>query len=183
MEAELAQHLVALCGGLQLLAQLMEDALAAASAPPGAPLPRMTLLKALVGLIRNVALNIQNDAPLRELGFIQRLVQVLMRMQHIYAQKVASPFLLTILEHLLAPCFSFCDHSLCTVRSQRSAAYAYRIYSACTLYSVLVHYIAKFAYGACFSSTRMVSPPTPTTTTTPPPPPPCSPLYYSITLK
>lgn len=90
MEAELAQHAVALCGGLQLLAQLMEDALAAASAPPGAPQPRMTLLKALVGLIRNVALNIQNDAPLRELGFIQRLVQVLMRMQHIYAQKVRS---------------------------------------------------------------------------------------------
>ena len=90
----MAQHLVALCGGLQLLAQLMEDALAAVSlaAPPGAPQPRMTLLKALVGLIRNVALNIQNDAPLRELGFIQRLVQVLMRMQHIYAQKVTWPF-------------------------------------------------------------------------------------------
>ena len=108
-EAEFAQHAVSLCGGLPLLAQLLETALSPAAAGAGAasgapskpaglnsnPLsaaPRMALLKALAGLIRNVALNMVNNGPLRDHGFIQRLVQVLFRMHQIFSQKVFPTF-------------------------------------------------------------------------------------------
>ncbi|KAH7982811.1 hypothetical protein HPB52_007291 [Rhipicephalus sanguineus] len=64
-EAELAQNSVRLNYGLQVIVKLLH--------PPS----RWPLVKAVIGLIRNLALCPANHAPLREHGAIPRLVQLL----------------------------------------------------------------------------------------------------------
>lgn len=66
-DAEMAQNAVRLHYGLPVLVKLLH--------PPS----RWPLIKAVVGLIRNLALCAANHAPLREHGAIPRLVQLLMR--------------------------------------------------------------------------------------------------------
>jgi catenin beta 1 len=66
-EAEMAQNAVRLHYGLPVLVKLMH--------PPS----RWPLIKAVVGLIRNLALCQANHAPLREHGAIPRIAQLLMR--------------------------------------------------------------------------------------------------------
>merc|ERR1712227_1066128 len=66
-ECELAQNAVRLQGGLPTIVGLMH--------PPS----RWPLVKAVIGLIRNLALCPANHAPLRENGAIPRLVHLLIR--------------------------------------------------------------------------------------------------------
>merc|ERR1712088_654700 len=66
-ECELAQNAVRLQGGLPQIVRLMH--------PPS----RWPLVKAVIGLIRNLALCPANHAPLRENGSIPRLVHLLIR--------------------------------------------------------------------------------------------------------
>merc|ERR1711976_185228 len=66
-ECEMAQNAVRLQGGLPTIVRLMH--------PPS----RWPLIKAVVGLIRNLALCPANHAPLREHGAIPRIVQLLIR--------------------------------------------------------------------------------------------------------
>merc|ERR1719330_1223732 len=66
-ECELAQNAVRLNGGLPTIVRLMH--------PPS----RWPLVKAVIGLIRNLALCPANQAPLRENGTIPRLVHLLIR--------------------------------------------------------------------------------------------------------
>ncbi|KAI9561894.1 putative transcription coactivator armadillo [Daphnia sinensis] len=66
-EAEMAQNAVRLSGGLPVIVRLLQ--------PPS----RWPLIKALIGLVRNLALCPANHAPLREQGVITRLVQLLIR--------------------------------------------------------------------------------------------------------
>ncbi|CAK8674932.1 catenin beta-1-like [Clavelina lepadiformis] len=66
-DAEMAQNAVRLHYGLPVLVKLLH--------PPS----RWPLIKAVVGLIRNLALCAANHGPLREQGAIPRLVQLLMR--------------------------------------------------------------------------------------------------------
>merc|ERR1740116_497280 len=66
-ECELAQNAVRLNGGLPTIVRLMH--------PPS----RWPLVKAVIGLIRNLALCPANHAPLRENGSIPRLVHLLIR--------------------------------------------------------------------------------------------------------
>ncbi|XP_039264022.2 catenin beta-1-like [Styela clava] len=66
-DAEMAQNAVRLHYGLPVLVKLLH--------PPS----RWPLIKAVIGLIRNLALCGANHAPLREHGAIPRLVQLLMR--------------------------------------------------------------------------------------------------------
>merc|ERR1719300_1388220 len=66
-ECELAQNAVRLQGGLPQIVRLMH--------PPS----RWPLVKAVIGLIRNLALCPANHAPLREQGSIPRLVHLLIR--------------------------------------------------------------------------------------------------------
>lgn len=66
-EAEMAQNSVRLHYGIPITVKLLH--------PPS----RWPLIKATVGLIRNLALCQANHAPLREHGALQRLVQLLMR--------------------------------------------------------------------------------------------------------
>jgi len=66
-EAEMAQNAVRLHYGLPVLVKLLH--------PPS----RWPLIKAVVGLIRNLALCSANHAPLREHGAIPRIVQLLIR--------------------------------------------------------------------------------------------------------
>lgn len=66
-EAEMAQNAVRLHYGLPVLVKLLH--------PPS----RWPLIKAVVGLIRNLALCPANHAPLREHGAIPRIVQLLFR--------------------------------------------------------------------------------------------------------
>jgi len=66
-ECELAQNAVRLQGGLPTIVRLMH--------PPS----RWPLVKAVIGLIRNLALCPANHAPLRENGSIPRLVHLLIR--------------------------------------------------------------------------------------------------------
>lgn len=66
-EAEMAQNAVRLHYGLPVLVKLLH--------PPS----RWPLIKAVVGLIRNLALCPANHAPLREHGAIPRIVQLLIR--------------------------------------------------------------------------------------------------------
>ena len=73
--AEAAQNAVRLHYGLPVLVKLLH--------PPS----RWPLIKAVVGLIRNLALCVENQAPLREHGAIPRIVQLLMR-AHQDCQKV-----------------------------------------------------------------------------------------------
>jgi len=66
-EAEMAQNAVRLSGGLPVIVRLLQ--------PPS----RWPLIKALIGLVRNLALCSANHAPLREQGVLTRLVQLLIR--------------------------------------------------------------------------------------------------------
>merc|ERR1719211_464254 len=66
-ECEVAQNAVRLQGGLPTIVRLMH--------PPS----RWPLVKAVIGLIRNLALCPANTAPLRENGSIPRLVHLLIR--------------------------------------------------------------------------------------------------------
>lgn len=66
-EAEMAQNAVRLHYGLPVLVKLLH--------PPS----RWPLIKAVVGLIRNLALCAANHAPLREHGALPRIVQLLIR--------------------------------------------------------------------------------------------------------
>jgi len=66
-EAEMAQNAVRLHYGLPVLVKLLH--------PPS----RWPLIKAVIGLIRNLALCPANHAPLREHGAIPRIVQLLIR--------------------------------------------------------------------------------------------------------
>jgi len=66
-ECEVAQNAVRLQGGLPTIVRLMH--------PPS----RWPLVKAVIGLIRNLALCPANHAPLRENGSIPRLVHLLIR--------------------------------------------------------------------------------------------------------
>ncbi|XP_013379954.1 catenin beta isoform X2 [Lingula anatina] len=66
-EAEMAQNAVRLHYGLPILVKLLH--------PPS----RWPLIKAVVGLIRNLALCPANHAPLREHGALPRIVQLLIR--------------------------------------------------------------------------------------------------------
>ena len=66
-ECEVAQNAVRLQGGLPTIVRLMH--------PPS----RWPLVKAVIGLIRNLALCAANHAPLREHGSIPRLVHLLIR--------------------------------------------------------------------------------------------------------
>merc|ERR1719300_224975 len=66
-ECDLAQNTVRLQGGLPTIVRLMH--------PPS----RWPLVKAVIGLIRNLALCPANTAPLRENGSIPRLVHLLIR--------------------------------------------------------------------------------------------------------
>merc|ERR1711981_919154 len=66
-ECEVAQNAVRLQGGAPTIVRLMH--------PP----PRWPLVKAVIGLIRNLALCPANHAPLRENGSIPRLVHLLIR--------------------------------------------------------------------------------------------------------
>jgi catenin beta 1 len=67
VEAEMAQNMVRMHGGLQVLVRLLQ--------PPS----RWPMIKAVMGLIRNLALAPTNHAPLREHGVIPVIVQLLMR--------------------------------------------------------------------------------------------------------
>ncbi|CAB4061635.1 CTNNB1 [Lepeophtheirus salmonis] len=66
-ECDVAQNAVRLQGGLPTIVRLMH--------PPS----RWPLVKAVIGLIRNLALCAANQAPLRENGSIPRLVHLLIR--------------------------------------------------------------------------------------------------------
>ena len=66
-EAEMAQNAVRLHYGLPVLVKLLQ--------PPS----RWPLIKAVVGLIRNLALCPANHAPLREHGSLPRIAQLLIR--------------------------------------------------------------------------------------------------------
>jgi len=66
-ESELGQNSIRLCYGIPVVVKLMQ--------PPS----RWPLIKAVIGLIRNLALCPANHAPLRENGAIARLVHLLMR--------------------------------------------------------------------------------------------------------
>merc|ERR1712038_1882678 len=66
-ECEVSQNAVRLQGGLPTIVRLMH--------PPS----RWPLVKAVIGLIRNLALCAANQAPLREHGSIPRLVHLLIR--------------------------------------------------------------------------------------------------------
>lgn len=83
-EAEMAQNAVRLHYGLPVLVKLLH--------PPS----RWPLIKAVVGLVRNLALCPANHAPLREHGALPRIVQLLIR-AHQDTQRVSgccSDFLL-----------------------------------------------------------------------------------------
>lgn len=67
VDAELAQNSVRLNYGIQVIVKLLH--------PPS----RWPLVKAVIGLIRNLALCPANHAPLREHGAIHHLVRLLMR--------------------------------------------------------------------------------------------------------
>lgn len=67
LEAEMAQNAVRLHYGLPVLVKLLH--------PPS----RWPLIKAVVGLVRNLALCPANHAPLREHGALPRIVQLLIR--------------------------------------------------------------------------------------------------------
>ncbi|XP_037085195.1 armadillo segment polarity protein-like isoform X2 [Pollicipes pollicipes] len=66
-EADMAQNAVRLNNGLPVICKLLH--------PPS----RWPLIKAVIGLIRNLALSPANHGPLREQGTIGRLVQLLVR--------------------------------------------------------------------------------------------------------
>ncbi|XP_046669647.1 armadillo segment polarity protein-like isoform X2 [Homalodisca vitripennis] len=67
VESEMAQNAVRLNYGIQVIVKLLH--------PPS----RWPLIKAVIGLIRNMALSQANHSPLRENGAIHHLVRLLMR--------------------------------------------------------------------------------------------------------
>lgn len=67
VEAEMAQNSVRVNYGIQVIVKLLH--------PPS----RWPLVKAVIGLIRNLALCPANHVPLREHGAIHHLVRLLMR--------------------------------------------------------------------------------------------------------
>jgi hypothetical protein len=67
-QAHVAQEAVRYYYGLPVIAPLLQS-----------DQSRWPLLKATIGLIRNLALSDNNLAPLRELGIIPRLVQLLIK--------------------------------------------------------------------------------------------------------
>jgi len=77
VEAEAAQNAVRLHYGLPVLVKLLH--------PPS----QWPLIKAVVGLIRNLALCPANHAPLREHGAIPRIVQLLLRAHQDSVQTVS----------------------------------------------------------------------------------------------
>jgi catenin beta 1 len=77
-EAEAAQNAVRMHYGLPLLVKLLH--------PPS----QWPLIKAVVGLIRNLALCPANHGPLREHGAIQRIVQLLIRAHQDMSQRTGS---------------------------------------------------------------------------------------------
>lgn len=76
-ESEMAQNAVRLHYGLPVLVKLLH--------PPS----RWPLIKAVVGLIRNLALCPANHAPLREHGALPRIVHLLIR-AHQDTQRVST---------------------------------------------------------------------------------------------
>ena len=66
-DAEVSQNSVRHMSGIPIIVNLLH--------PPS----RWPLVKAVIGLIRNLALSTANHAPLRESGAIPRLVQLLIR--------------------------------------------------------------------------------------------------------
>lgn len=77
VEAEAAQNAVRHHYGLPVLVKLLH--------PPS----QWPLIKAVVGLVRNLALRPANHAPLREHGAIPRIVQLLLRAHQDTAQTVS----------------------------------------------------------------------------------------------
>jgi len=75
-EAHMAQNMVRTHGGLPVLVKLLQ--------PPS----RWPMIKAVMGLIRNLALSPANHAPLREHGVIPVIVQLLMRAHQDIQQRV-----------------------------------------------------------------------------------------------
>lgn len=67
VESEMAQNAVRMNYGIQVIVKLLH--------PPS----RWPLVKAVIGLIRNLALCAANHIPLREHGAIHHLVRLLMR--------------------------------------------------------------------------------------------------------
>lgn len=94
-EAEMAQNAVRLHYGLPVLVKLLH--------PPS----RWPLIKAVVGLIRNLALCPANHAPLREHGALPRIVQLMIR-AHQDTQRVS-----------MARVFGVHFLSICMVTTQR----------------------------------------------------------------
>ena len=82
-ESEMAQNAVRLHYGLPVLVKLLH--------PPS----RWPLIKAVVGLIRNLALCPANHAPLREHGALPRIVHLLIR-AHQDTQRVGANCLLFV---------------------------------------------------------------------------------------
>lgn len=76
-EAETAQNAVRLHYGLPVIVKLLN--------PPS----QWPLIKAVIGLIRNLALCPANHAPLREHGAIPRIVQLLLRAHQDTSQRVS----------------------------------------------------------------------------------------------
>jgi len=80
----MAQNMVRTHGGLPVLVKLLQ--------PPS----RWPMIKAVMGLIRNLALSPANHAPLREHGVIPVIVQLLMRAHQDIQQRVCRFILLVI---------------------------------------------------------------------------------------
>ena len=84
-EAHMAQNMVRTHGGLPVLVKLLQ--------PPS----RWPMIKAVMGLIRNLALSPANHAPLREHGVIPVIVQLLMRAHQDIQQRVCHYLLLLVI--------------------------------------------------------------------------------------
>ena len=82
-EAHMAQNMVRTHGGLPVLVKLLQ--------PPS----RWPMIKAVMGLIRNLALSPANHAPLREHGVIPVIIQLLMRAHQDIQQRVGYYFAIT----------------------------------------------------------------------------------------
>ena len=67
--AEVAQNVVRLQGGLPVITRLLH--------PPS----KWPLIKATIGLLRNLVLSPQNNAPLRENGCLPKLMQLLIKVR------------------------------------------------------------------------------------------------------
>ena len=90
----MAQNAVRLHYGLPVLVKLLQ--------PPS----RWPLIKAVMGLIRNLALSQTNHAPLREHGAIPRIYQLLVR-AHQDIQRVRSSFICRLICRCSIYCYLF----------------------------------------------------------------------------